>query len=706
MHTYQKRPTVTVATSIAATLCCFLANVAPASADAGAAADAPASEVNEVVVTARRREESLQEVPAAVSFISGDQLEVAGVRRVTDLTAMVPNLSINSGYRQGSLWISMRGIASVQGGEPPVAVLIDGVQVASQDFINEELGDIRSVQVLRGPQGAIYGRGAIGGAILIDTELPKDKLTADATLDFGNHHDFRQLVSVAGPLYSDVVLGRLTVLSRSTQGFQPNLTTGENADSGHGLNVSGRLLFNLPDDWTVDLNARRQAGRDGASYEYLVNDVTRYDYDNHTAGDVNDPNVVDDHTIDAVSAKIDKKIGGVTITSITQYADAISRLFGDADFTATHLLLQANRVSSSATNQDLRIASNDDGPFQWLLGGFLQDRTNINKLVETADPLGDLDPSVLYANSDQYEKSFAWAGYGQASLKLPMGFEVSGAARYDTDRRTSYDALDPATRVHATFSKFQPQGTIKKDITQDMSAYATVGRGFRSGGFNPYADTVTLGVDREYSPETSTNYEVGMKTRWLDGALTANAALFYTDYRNQQFFFISVTPIARDIYTIDKTTIKGAELELNYTVAKELAISASFGSSDSEIKQFRGSDEFNGNQSPNSYKYTANASVQYTPQITADYSGLVYFDWERRGTINFDVQNQYNVGPKDTFNGRLGVTRGAYQMSVYMRNITDERFPVLFQANAAGPGVHGQLLNMPRQFGVELKASF
>jgi iron complex outermembrane receptor protein len=416
--------------------------------------------------------------------------------------------------------------------------------------------------------------------------------------------------------------------------------------------------------------------------------------------------VEDDHTISAVSAKIDKKFDGFTVTSITQYADAISRLFGDADFSAAHGLLQANRVSSSATNQDLRVASNGDGPFQWLVGGFLQDRTNINKLVESADPLGKLDPSILYANSDQYEKSFAWAFYSQGSIRLPLGFELSAAARYDSDRRTSYDALDPSTRVHATFSKFQPQGTLKKDITQDMSAYATVGRGFRSGGFNPHADTVALGVDREYSPETSTNYEVGMKTRWLEGALTANAALFYTDYRNQQFFFISVTPIARDIYTIDKTTIKGGELELNYALAKELAVSASFGSSDSEIKEFRGSNQFEGNQSPNSYKYTANASIQYTPRITGDYSGLVYFDWERRGTINFDVQNQYNVGPKDTFNGRLGVTRGDYQLSLYMRNITDERFPVLFQANAAGAGTHGELLNMPRQFGVELKASF
>ena len=255
------------------------------------------------------------------------------------------------------------------------------------------------------------------------------------------------MATIAGPLYSDVVLGRFTVISRSTDGFQPNLTTGKYADAGHGLNFSGRLLFNLPDDWTVDLNARRQAGRDGASYEYLVDDVTRYDYKNHTAGDVNDPNVEDDHTIVAVSAKIDKKFDGFTVTSITQYADAISRLFGDADFTATHLFCRTNRVSSSATNQDLRIASNGDGPFQWLVGGFLQDRTNINKLVETADPRGDLDPSVLYANSDQYEKSFAWAFYSQASIRLPLGFELSGAARYDSDRRTSYDALNPATRV-------------------------------------------------------------------------------------------------------------------------------------------------------------------------------------------------------------------------------------------------------------------
>jgi iron complex outermembrane receptor protein len=671
-----------------------------------ATGSADSNTVDQVVVTARRREESLQEVPVAVSVISGDTLETADVRRVTDLTSMVPNLSINSGYRQGSLWISLRGIPSVQGGEPPVSVLIDGVQVPGQDFINEEYGNISSVQVLRGPQGALYGRGAIGGAILIDTQKPTNDLEGSVTLDYGNHNDQRAIANLSGALVPDMILGSLSVLARQTDGFQPNFTTGGYADYGKGINVNGRLLFELDDGWTIDLNARRQHGVDGASYEYLATNQTRYDYD--TVGDVNDPNVTDDHTIYSVSAKIDKKIDNITITSITQSANSDSILYGDADFTATHELVQYNRISSKAINQDLRIATNDSGPTQWMVGAFYQARTDVNYLLETSDPQADptlFPPGMVYANSNQHDLSHAWAAYAQLIQKLPGGFELTVAGRYDRDNRSSYDEEVPATKTAAVFDEFQPSGTLKKDITPNLNVYATIGRGFQSGGFNPYEDTQTLGVAREFQPETSTNYEIGAKTRWLDGKLTANFAGYYTQFRNEQFFFISVTPIARDVYNIDKTRIDGLETEINYSIAKDLVVTGSVGSSSSSILQFEGTDQFHGNSSPNSYAYTANASVQYTPRITDGVTGLAYLDWERRGTMYFDVQNDYKVGPSDTLDGRLGVSFSRYQISAYMRNITDVRYPVLFQANAAGPGVAGQLLNMPRQFGLEFKAS-
>jgi iron complex outermembrane recepter protein len=709
MNRYQNKSGVSlVAAAVAAALYWGSGSVAHADEAAASATgnSSDAAGVEQVVVTARRREESLQEVPVAVSVISGETLETADVRRVTDLTSMIPNLSINSGYRQGSLWISLRGIPSVHGGEPPVSVLIDGVQVPGQDFINEELGDLSSVQVLRGPQGALYGRGAIGGAILIDTQRPTNDLTGNLTLDYGNHNDERAIGTLSGALIPDMILGRITVLARQTDGFQPNFTTGGYADGGKGINVNGRLLFELGDGWTLDLNARRQHGVDGASYEYLATDKTRYEYD--SVGDVNDPNVTDDHTIYSVSAKVDKKLDYVTLTSITQSANSDSILYGDGDFSATHGIVQYNRISMKAINQDLRIATNGEGPTQWMVGAFYQARTDVDYLLETSDPLADptqYPPGMIYANSNQHDLSHAWAAYAQVIQKLPGGFELTVAGRYDRDNRSSYDEEVPATKTGATFDEFQPSGTLKKDINQNINVYATVGRGFQSGGFNPYEDTQTLGVARLFKPETSTNYEIGAKTRWLEGALTANFAAYYTDFNNQQFFFISVTPIARDVYNIDKTRIDGVEAEITYNLAKDLTVTGSVGSSSSSILQFEGTDQFHGNSSPNSYAYTANASVQYTPRITGDVTGLAYLDWERRGPTYFDVQNDYGVGPSDTLNGRLGVSFSRYQISAYMRNITDVRFPVLFQANAAGPGVAGQLLNMPRQFGLEFKAS-
>ncbi|WP_198351316.1 TonB-dependent receptor [Flavisphingomonas formosensis] len=656
-----------------------------------------------IIVTARRREEALHDVPVAVSVVSGKSIEAAGIRRVTDLTALVPNLSINSGYRQGSLWISLRGVPSVQGGEPPVTVLIDGVQVPGQDFINEELNDIQSVQVLRGPQGAIYGRGAIGGAILIDTNRPTNDFTGKADLLVGRHNDVRATGVISGPLIQDRVFARLSVLARRTDGLQPNFTTGDYADAGHGFNVGARLLFDLGNGFTIDLNGRHQHGKDGASYEYLVTDANRYDYD--TVGTVNDPNVTDNHTINDISAKIEKVFPGVTLTSITQYARSSSKVFGDTDFTAEHIVLQNNRVTMKAVNEDLRIASNGSGALSWMVGGFFQSREVVNSLLVFGDPKGPT-PGVVSQDSDQHDKSLAWAVYGQATAKLPAGFELSGAIRYDSDQRKSFDPLQTDTFVRKTFTSVQPQVTLKKVVTDNINIYGTVGKGFRSGGFNPYADTITLGVSRLYKPETSTNYEVGVKTKWLDGRLTLNATYYHTDFKNQQLFFISVTPVARDIYNIDRTKIDGGELELNYRPASDLTVSASLGISDSRISRFAAAPAVSGNRSPMSYSETGNVSVSYTPKISEKTGLIFYADWDHRGKIYWDAQNDYKTGSADTFNGRIGLSYNSLELSFYMRNITDKRFPVLFQANAAGSGVHGQLLNMPRTYGIEVKASF
>src|SRR6202034_2928505 len=142
---------------------------------------------------------------------------------------------------------------------------------------------------------------------------------------------------------------------------------------------------------------------------------------------------------------------------------------------------------------------------------------------------GAVPTRTIYDNSNQHDLSHAWAVYAQLIQKLPGGFELTVAGRYDRDNRSSYDEEVPASKTGATFDQFQPSGTLKKDLTPNINVYATIGRGFQSGGFNPYEDTREWGVARLFQPETSTNYEIGAKTRWLDGALTANFAGYYTD---------------------------------------------------------------------------------------------------------------------------------------------------------------------------------
>ena len=193
--------------AIAAVAVCIPAH---AQSSAGAAKDVP-DQLEEVVVSARLRDEKLQDVPASISALSGSQLENASAKNLVDVATLLPNFRFTQAYRPGVLQIAMRGIGTVQGGQSPVAVIVDGVQVPEMDFINQELLNVQSIEVLRGPQGALYGRGALVGAILINTKQPTNRISGDFRATYGNA-DTRQLYAdISGPLAGDWLLGKLAV---------------------------------------------------------------------------------------------------------------------------------------------------------------------------------------------------------------------------------------------------------------------------------------------------------------------------------------------------------------------------------------------------------------------------------------------------------------------------------------------------------------
>lgn len=661
--------------------------------------------LGEVIVTATRSSQSLQKTPAAVTVLTADVLVQTGVVDMEDLGKLVPNLSFDNGFRAGVPQVSLRGIPTSQGGEAPLAFIVDGAQAPALDFINQDLLDLQSVQVLLGPQGALYGRGAIGGAIIITTKQPTDEFHDTFDAVYGNGDLGRIINTASGALVPGKLWASLTVEGETFGGLINDVGTGKPADWSR--EQSGRLnfLYKPTDSTTISLTWSHMQGLDGASYVEMVPTSDIY---NFTAFKP-DRNVdtSDTRHIDTLVERIDQATPFGTFTSISQEAQAKAATFGDGDFSPAPAAIAFNPVRVQAFNEDIRFTSLPGTPFQWLIGGFFQYRDTVNFLHVYGEAGGPLAGALLDLE-DEDSKSVAYAEYGQASYDFPGGLKVTAALRYDTDDRYDNDktADTPTvnTAIHHDFSSVQPSGTISKQWTSDLLTYATIGKGFRSGGFNAFGDTQNFPgvVQREFPSETDVNYEIGMKSQWFDRTLTVNADVFHTDYTNEQYFLINVEPPARDIVTLKSVSINGGELSIVYSPIHSLTLGGDLGVAYSRINSDDGIGD-RGKYSPDAPLYTANLNAQYEWHAFANYNYNARIDYEYKGPIYYDPENSADFHPVGFLNLRLALENGRYSFALWGKNVTGTKYPLFFNPNAFGPNVGGREPNEPATYGIEFR---
>ena len=213
-----------------------------------------------ITVTARRREELSLDVPVAVNTFTADVIEAAGIDRPQDFIALTPNMSVVQTQNQGTSFVTVRGISQARNSEPSVAVLIDGVQMANPSMFNQELFDIDTIQVLKGPQGALYGRNAIGGAIIINTKQPSDVLEGNVALGADSGPGIKVRGGISGPI-SDTLTYRASASFFDTQGYIPNVALDENADPFRDVSGRVRLVWKPSDKLSADVRAYAPQGK-------------------------------------------------------------------------------------------------------------------------------------------------------------------------------------------------------------------------------------------------------------------------------------------------------------------------------------------------------------------------------------------------------------------------------------------------------------
>jgi iron complex outermembrane receptor protein len=706
-----------------------------------AAAEPAADTAGEIVVTSLRRSETLQDTPAAVTAFDSQAIQNAGIERPADFIALTPNVNLIETQNAGNAFVIIRGITQNRNSEPSVAVIVDGVQQVNPAQFNQDLFDIAQIEVLKGPQGGLYGRNAIGGAIIITTKAPTDEFSGNFTAGIDNGFGYFLRGGISGPLAENIKF-RIAGSWYDTDGFIDNVFLGEKADPVEDFSLRGNLLIEATDQLTFDLRASVNQLRTQGLYYNIVGDV------NDIADvEVNNPGQ-NDRDIYNVALKVEYAGDNAVFTSVSSYDTLEEILTGDAfDFKPIpdsfffnlfeflfgpgkgFDLNQSQYLNVKAFSQEVRLASPEDGrAFNWMVGGYLIDTTRFistGNMIDTGNGVfpvfrspstNPLNPQFTYLADGQ--DNFAWALFANAGYEFSDQLRVDGSLRYDRDRRQQTTLTPqgflpnvpgvPQARSGevrtVSFDDWQPKITLTYEPSPDLTIYGGYSRGFRSGGFNQTGvgaesrNAGIVGVGDIFEAETADTFEVGAKAQL--GPVRLGAAAYTTKSENSYFFVFLAQSSTQNLGNIPETRINGFELEASAEILPDFDINAALGYTDSEIKAFPDPTVI-GNEAPQISRYTINLGAQYAGPVSDNVDALLRVDYRRTGKTWWEPFNTTVREPVEIVDARAGFTlSNGVSVTGFAQNLFNEIYNAEFS-----PG--GFVFRArPRRYGVEIGYKF
>lgn len=534
--------------------------------------------LEEIIVTANRREEALQKSSLSIQVLSDDQIRQAGVTHSQDLNRLIPGIQIAGGGNAAQIYI--RGVGDFAASplsNPAVAVNVDGVYISRPQGVNSSFYDLERLEVLRGPQGTLYGRNASGGALNIITNRPSvDGVDGYASLGFGNYSLFEAQGAINVPL-SDSVAVRVAANYVNRDGYLSDDTNDEDTTAGRV-----RLLFQPSDDFSLLLNAdvAEEKGK-GPGYVQLPRPSGADEWLSGSSdlsngilagtppiGFLVAPIGTDtfrDNSFWNVSAELNWDFGPATLTVIPAYRDAdISERNYPAGLRNT-----IPEATSEQTTLEVRLANASD-QLKWVVGGYYY---NEDQEAEQQIFQGILQDNIISYTPD----SESYAVFGEATFSVTDQLRLIAGARYTEEDKSVEGTIFTNSPVAAppgaplpflleafggdeSFSDTNWKAGLEYDLTPDNMLFLTAGTGFKAGGFNQ-----TIAPMDTYDPEELTAYELGSRNRFADGRVQLNVEIFYWDYEDQQVGLVVFDPAGNINFVTDnagQATIQGANADL------------------------------------------------------------------------------------------------------------------------------------------------
>lgn len=657
------------------------------SAGAAAAAE-PADDgaVEQVVITAQKRPERLQDVAAPVKAFSARQIAAAGIAGTRDFANLTPNMAFDESFTYGNSFVVLRGVTQINNADAPVVVVVDGVPQGNQKQLRMQLFDIERIEVLKGPQGALYGRNAIGGAINIETRAPGPGPEGFAAASYGSGGTRELSAAVGGASAGEGAAFRIAALARRSAGRLTNPYLQRTVDAvDRDDHLRARLTLRAGDGVRVDLRAAAADVDAGATYDSIVADgnpativAPRSNVRGRTLGRTRE-----------TSARVDVELPAGVLTAIAGATDLREGYRGDVDFSnpvdlpAGFLGLgfqagQGQDLDVRLRSQELRLSSPADRPLRWIAGVYHLDtrrRLDTRAFIDTdASHAQYDDPAKVIVELREDNRNRASAVFGQLDVDFARHWTLAAALRRDRDRRQQTDLRSGDQRRRAD-AQVQPKLTLTRRLDAHTLVYASLGKGFRSGGFN------APGIP-DFRAETLVNAELGHKLVALDGRLTLNTALFTAHSKDFQYFRVDATRLAQIIANIDRVRLAGLDVDWRWRAARSLEIDGGLGLTDSNIRRNTAEPDTVGRHTPRNVPFKLNLGAQYTLALGRGVLGSARLDWEHRARKYWHPDNQAVAPALDLLGLRIGVRDPAdrWSLTLAARNLTDRQYYADFNA--------------------------
>ncbi|MFG6100362.1 TonB-dependent siderophore receptor [Leptolyngbyaceae cyanobacterium CCMR0082] len=675
-----------------------------------------AEETLRIIVTAERTPEDVQDVPISITAITEQEVEDADITSLEDIARNTPNFTFfSSGDRSFGLY-SIRGLSNSTAisNRDPVDFYVDGVPYNFASFIDFDLPDLERVEVLRGPQSVLYGRNSLAGVVNLITRKPTDTFEFSGVASYGNYNDLDLRASVSGPIIDDDLFFRLSGNYGSRDGYLRNTLLDDGVNEQSGGNGRGQLLWTPSDNLEIALNTSFNNYQDGANAYVILNTddpfETEQDIDGFTDLVSNDQ-----------SLRVAYTHPDFRFTSITNRRFSKNDVEFDGDYTAADaFVVTIEELTNTIFSQELRLQSPETAErFEWILGGYYEsnhtDSIN-NGLINGDDiatifgPTFPLPPgSINVANAEVNSDTFAI--FGQMSYRPIDALTLTTGLRYEStnstlerfDRSIAIPGLPDMPfisldEIEQNGDELLPRFAVEYRFSPDLMAYGSITRGYRPSGVN-------LGPGGEdsatFDAERSWNYEVGLKSSWLDDRLAVNLALFHTPV--DDFQILQFDLIGNSFTDNADVSITGFELEARATPVPGFDIIAGLGLTDAEFTNFTNpftGDDAEGNNLQFSPDVTYNLALQYrSPQ------GLFgRLELQGLGTTFFDDANTIKQEPYAIFNARLGYEFDNTGIYLFGNNIFDQEY--INQAFAFPPFGTLASYGMPANYGVQVRTQF